>query len=58
MKLRHLLDRLGNIPGMMSEEKGKILEIIVGILVFMLISNIIIIINVNIMTFYVNHCIL
>ena len=31
MKLRHLLDRLGNIPGMMSEEKGKILEIIVDV---------------------------
>lgn len=24
MKLRHLLDKLGNIPGMMSEEKGTV----------------------------------
>lgn len=24
MKLRHLLDKLGNIPGMMSEEKGQV----------------------------------
>lgn len=24
MKLRHLLDKLGNIPGMMSEEKGRV----------------------------------